>query len=57
MGCPNPGVKNNKSKIEKLGNVDNWEGKYIAFGSVDYMSLAIGICVGVALTYGAYQFF
>jgi len=57
MACPNPGVKNNKTKIEKLGCADNWEGKYISFGSVDYMSVAIGICVGVALTYGFYQFF
>jgi len=57
MSCPNPGVKNNKSKIEKLGNVDNWEGKYVPFGRVDYMSLFIGICVGAALTYGLYQFF
>ena len=57
MSCPNPGVKNNKSKIDKLGTADNWEGKYLSFGSVDYMSLFIGVCVGVGLGYGLFQLF
>lgn len=57
MACPSPKLKNNKQKIEIQATSDNWEGKYVSYGSVDYMSLFIGICVGVTLTYLFYTFF
>lgn len=51
MGCPTPKLTNNKNEIEKQANADKWAGKYLAYGSFDYASIFLGICIGAIATY------
>jgi len=50
MGAIPPNPEKNKLVIEAKAKKDNWQGQYLPFGNIHYMSLAIGCCIGAIAT-------